>query len=68
MIPALQLADGQGIGDETPTPLAGEHLLMDRRDVPFGTRFGEKIFEQLLMLRRLAELFQFPRVILYIEE
>ena len=68
VIPALQLADGQRIGDETPAPLAREHLLVNRRDVPFGPRFGEKIVEQLAMLRRLAEFFLFARVIVYIEE
>ena len=63
VIPALQLADGQGIGDETPASLAREHLLVNRRNIPFGPCFGEKIVEQLAMLRRLAEFFQFPRVI-----
>lgn len=68
VIPALQLADGQGIGDETPAPLAREHLLMDSWNVPFGASFGEKFVEKLTMLRRFAEFFQFSRVIAYIEE
>ncbi|MCY1455549.1 hypothetical protein D9M71_726870 [compost metagenome] len=68
MIPALQLADGQGISNETPAPLAREHLLVDRRNIPFGPRFGEKIVEQLAMLRGLAEFFQLSWVIVYIEE
>ncbi|MNS87929.1 hypothetical protein D3C72_1218860 [compost metagenome] len=68
VIPALQLADGQGVGDETPAPLTREHLLVDRRNIPFSPRFGEKVVEKLTMLWRLAEFFQFARVIVYVEE
>src|SRR3990167_7534108 len=42
VIPALQLADGQRLGDKTPTALAREHLLVDRRDIPFGACFSEE--------------------------
>ncbi|MNY24229.1 hypothetical protein D3C86_1579320 [compost metagenome] len=68
VIPALQLAEGQRLGHETSAPLAGEHLLVNRRDVPFGPRFGEKVVEKLAMLRRMAEFFQFARVVVYVEE
>ncbi|MCY1398572.1 hypothetical protein D9M71_136070 [compost metagenome] len=68
VIPALELAEGQRLGHEASAPLAGEHLLVNRRNVPFGPRFGEKIVEQLAMLRRMTEFFQFARVILYVEE
>lgn len=68
VIPALQFADGQGVGDETPASLTGEHLLVDRRDIPFGPRFGEKLLEKLPMLRQLAEFFLFLRIVMYIEE
>lgn len=68
VVPALQLAEGQRLGHEPPAPLAGEHLLVNRRDVPFGPRFGEKIVEQLAMLRRMAEFFLFARVVAYVEE
>src|SRR5450830_1511010 len=68
VIPALQLADSQGFGDETPAPLTGEHLLVNRRNVPFGPRLGEKIVKQRPVLRRLAEFFLFTRVVMYVEE
>ncbi|MNF12836.1 hypothetical protein D3C80_2144710 [compost metagenome] len=56
------------MGDKTPAALAREHLLVDRRDIPFGACFSEECFEQLQMLGRLAEFFLFARVVVYIEE
>ncbi len=51
VVPALQRSEGQGIGDEAPAPLAGEHLLVDRRDIPFRPGFGQEVVEQLLVVR-----------------
>ena len=42
VIPALQLALGQRLKHQASTALAGEHLLVDRRDVPFGPRFTRR--------------------------
>ncbi|MOA16247.1 hypothetical protein D3C78_1364500 [compost metagenome] len=68
VIPALEFAQGQRLGDETAAPLAGEHLLMNGRDVPLGTRLGEKFGEQGLMLRGLAEIFQLLGIIANVEQ
>jgi hypothetical protein len=49
VIPTLQLADCQRLGDKTSTTLAGEHLVVYRRYIPFGPSFSQEISEQLLM-------------------
>src|SRR5450830_748329 len=51
VIPALQLALAHGGGDETTAPLPAEHLLVDRRDVPFRPGFGQEVVEECLVLR-----------------
>ena len=51
VIPALQLAFGQRLEHQATTALAGEHLLVDRRDVPFGPRFIQKRLEQWPVFR-----------------
>ena len=68
VIPALQLALGQCFKHQTAAALAGEHLLVDRRDVPFGPRLVQEGCKQRLMLRRLAEFFLFTRVVVYVVE
>src|SRR5471032_424826 len=51
VIPALQLALGQRLKHQAATALAGEHLLVDRRDVPFGPRLTQKRLEQWPVFR-----------------
>ena len=68
VIPALQLALGQRLVDQAATALTGEHLLVDRRDVPFGPRLKQKGGKQRPMLRRLAEFFLLARVVVYVEQ
>ncbi|MOA34336.1 hypothetical protein D3C78_1557040 [compost metagenome] len=63
MVPALEGAQGQCLRYKTPPPLAGQHVLVDCRHVPFGSRLGEKAVEHFLVRGRLAELFAFLWVI-----
>ena len=51
VVPALQLALGQRFEYQAATALAGEHLLVDRRDVPFGPRLTQKRLEQWPVFR-----------------
>ena len=51
VIPALQLALGQCFKHQATAALAGEHLLVDRRDVPFGPRLLQKRLEQRPVFR-----------------
>src|SRR3989338_6354268 len=55
VIPALERAQGQGLGDETPSALAGEYLLIKGRQGPFGPCLGQECGEQRLVPGALAE-------------